>query len=66
MYRKTLTLDMTECDKQQVLGIIGTDIESISEGLRYLIGYGVPIVTVIILSISPNFIFINPFNLLVE
>eukprot|EP01084_Bolivina_argentea_P297089 511753_1 len=55
VYNKILSLDINECDKQQVLAIIGTDVEQIGEGLVYLLPMGVFIFVIILFSIFALF-----------
>eukprot|EP01084_Bolivina_argentea_P216882 368339_1 len=51
VYHKTLSLNLSECDRQQVLSIVGNDIDSIRTGLWYVLSYGAVIPLLLIMSI---------------
>eukprot|EP01084_Bolivina_argentea_P092738 166820_1 len=51
LYNKTIHINIDQPEKQQIINLIGSDIETINVGIYFLLNYTCPIVTVIIISI---------------
>eukprot|EP01083_Nonionella_stella_P000685 1946_1 len=50
IYNKCLMLDINECNKQQILSIIGSDVESIDYGFHQLTSFGPRVIFLLIIS----------------
>eukprot|EP01084_Bolivina_argentea_P076442 138538_1 len=59
IYEKTLSLDLNECDKKQVVNVVGTDIHSIRDALWYVLAFGPPIILTLIFAIIVIYLMVD-------